>query len=559
MSQKKTSPNTGQVSRRGLLLAAAAMGPVVGASATGLAVTALPDAPPLTRAPDAIANESARYVMKDALVFNVKDHGVVGDGMTDDTRAINALFARIGEGGPRRILFPPGRYMHTGVSLSHKSGFDILGPGELVAMTPTVTEYVRLDNCSNFRLLGLQSSHENPVARRTTPARAFSITNCSDFEVSGCHAHHGEGVGIMLHHSSRAALHGNRVHDTKADGIGLYGDTHHVTVTGNSTYETGDDGIAQVGITSEGVQPHDNAISGNTVGRSYARGIALVGAYNTTVAGNTVDTTRAAGIYVASESSRSTYGCANAVITGNVVKDANTYDAVIDQAAIFVFGDLEFVEDVTVADNRVLGARSEGIRVGGRAGNTRRINLMGNSVTTVGASGLALWSVEDVSVIGNAFTDMGSGGISATDGLRGAVVVTNNAVRNPNTSESSFAAIGIAADAKASIVVSANTITSSDSSTFGIDVPNHATIYGNNLNGAMVRGGANGTMELYGNLLVSAASTAADAAGGNGVLAVRNTSKAPVTNPRHGGILYVEDGALKYKGSTGTVTTLGPP
>ena len=33
---------------------------------------------------------------------------------------------------------------------------------------------------------------------------------------------------------------------------------------------------------------------------------------------------------------------------------------------------------------------------------------------------------------------------------------------------------------------------------------------------------------------------------------------APTANPTGGGILYVEGGALKYRGSSGTVTTIGP-
>jgi hypothetical protein len=39
---------------------------------------------------------------------------------------------------------------------------------------------------------------------------------------------------------------------------------------------------------------------------------------------------------------------------------------------------------------------------------------------------------------------------------------------------------------------------------------------------------------------------------------IRNCTTAPTTNPTGGGILYTEAGALKYRGSSGTVTTLGP-
>jgi hypothetical protein len=43
---------------------------------------------------------------------------------------------------------------------------------------------------------------------------------------------------------------------------------------------------------------------------------------------------------------------------------------------------------------------------------------------------------------------------------------------------------------------------------------------------------------------------------GGGVIGIGNCSTAPSTNPSGGGVLYVESGALKYRGSSGTVTTI---
>jgi hypothetical protein len=50
----------------------------------------------------------------------------------------------------------------------------------------------------------------------------------------------------------------------------------------------------------------------------------------------------------------------------------------------------------------------------------------------------------------------------------------------------------------------------------------------------------------------------ATAGGGSGVIAMANRVTAPASNPTGGGILYVESGALKYRGSSGTVTTIAP-
>lgn len=43
---------------------------------------------------------------------------------------------------------------------------------------------------------------------------------------------------------------------------------------------------------------------------------------------------------------------------------------------------------------------------------------------------------------------------------------------------------------------------------------------------------------------------------GHGVVYITNATTAPTTNPSGGGLLYVNSGALKYRGSSGTITTL---
>jgi hypothetical protein len=52
--------------------------------------------------------------------------------------------------------------------------------------------------------------------------------------------------------------------------------------------------------------------------------------------------------------------------------------------------------------------------------------------------------------------------------------------------------------------------------------------------------------------------TASQFGAGEGVIAIANASVTPSVNPAGAGILYVEDGALKYRGPNGTVTTLAP-
>lgn len=58
---------------------------------------------------------------------------------------------------------------------------------------------------------------------------------------------------------------------------------------------------------------------------------------------------------------------------------------------------------------------------------------------------------------------------------------------------------------------------------------------------------------------IQGGSTSADLGGSSGfVISMKNVTTAPTTNPTGGGILYVDAGALKYRGSSGTVTTIAP-
>lgn len=61
-----------------------------------------------------------------------------------------------------------------------------------------------------------------------------------------------------------------------------------------------------------------------------------------------------------------------------------------------------------------------------------------------------------------------------------------------------------------------------------------------------------------GNISLWKSVASADYGGGARVMFVRDRTTAPTSNPSGGGILYSESGALKWRGSSGTVTTIAP-
>jgi hypothetical protein len=74
----------------------------------------------------------------------------------------------------------------------------------------------------------------------------------------------------------------------------------------------------------------------------------------------------------------------------------------------------------------------------------------------------------------------------------------------------------------------------------------------------IVRGGDGLTAMIVGNgrNVQFGSSGGSGAGGGSAVIGIANATTVPTSNPTGGGILYVEAGALKYRGSSGTITTI---
>jgi len=76
-------------------------------------------------------------------------------------------------------------------------------------------------------------------------------------------------------------------------------------------------------------------------------------------------------------------------------------------------------------------------------------------------------------------------------------------------------------------------------------------------NGNIIGGGGLTCMTLGANRNIQMGSATGSYGGGQVVIGIANATTVPTSNPSGGGILYVESGALKYRGSSGTITTLG--
>ncbi len=143
--------------------------------------------------------------------FNVKDYGATGNGVTDDTAAINLCFAAAILAAPATILIPPGTYkITTKTSLAAPTNITILGYGATFVLTAAATAGVEVTSTlTSLRIAGLHitGSGVAPVATNGgqlgigTPIQTG--TRGTDLIVEDCQV---EGVARSIYFDSSSAL-----------------------------------------------------------------------------------------------------------------------------------------------------------------------------------------------------------------------------------------------------------------------------------------------------------------------------------------------------------------
>lgn len=240
-----------------------------------------------------LANNTANAaVPKDVQVFNVKDHGAVGNGVADDTTSIQNTISLATGGGI--IYFPPGSYLlngSAGLSLS-VAGTLLVGAGAentkiLIGASFSDTAAVKItaNNCQvrDLSLSGASgTTTSNPVANgiEVTGVRRFKALRNSFFNVNGWAI---EGVSTNSSGTSNffGSLISQNYFNACAGGIHTLGNTTqgfavNLQISDNQMYVTGvtSGGSANLdGIRIE--DSWDTLLSNNIVWVSNGTGSAL--------------------------------------------------------------------------------------------------------------------------------------------------------------------------------------------------------------------------------------------------------------------------------------------
>jgi len=294
--------------------------------------------------------------------------GAVGDGVADDTAAVQRALDAARPGVA--VVVPAGRvFVHTDVLHVRVPGTVVTGGGVLLGTREerssvwVETDGVTLDGLTvrtqgttrrweAWEQMGLRlAGHSGAVVR--------------DVTVEGSAA-----AGLYVGAADHFLLDHVTVRGTRADGIHLTGGSHDGLVLAPTVVGSGDDGVAVVSYRSDGAPCHDIVVrSPQVLGTTWGRGLSVVG--GTDVAFTDVDVQRsdAAAVYLGSEGQPwNTWAPVRVSVTGGRLQDSNT-DQRIDHGAVLVLGggdgapapDTVTIRGLSISGTRSTASRSAGV------------------------------------------------------------------------------------------------------------------------------------------------------------------------------------------------------
>jgi hypothetical protein len=358
-------------------------------------------------------HESTRFVVSDAAavlarhglsaprmtppILSVDDFGARGDGVSDDSEAIDAALKALASGGT--LVFTPERsyvkrrllvLSHPGVklwgygatlySIVSDEELDTLGGAQVaVHLDAPRTAVYGLTLVSNMR--GRAVGHPHVAGIWLSSEDQEVIDNRLEY------------TNIFVRKAQRFVVARNVVYRSTADGIHVTTGSGSGKVVGNVVRETGDDMIAVVsyGLGEPNVGPvlvADNDVSG----QYWGRGISVVGGHDVVIRNNRISRTPfGAAILVHSETSYKTSNVRNVRVESNQIRDVQTQKPAYNPArrwkktghgAIDVYGQgNQEVSQVYIANNSIEDADKDAILV---RGNSCGIDILENRASGVG-------------------------------------------------------------------------------------------------------------------------------------------------------------------------------
>jgi hypothetical protein len=339
---------------RGLALVGVCALVLLGAAVAALAVTGRDDGP---------ASAGERTTLPAA------EFGAVGDGVANDTQALQRAFDALRPGQVLRL--ERGRtYLHDEVLTLRRPDTGLTGGGVLlaaeeersalvVAADGVVVEDVVLRVSETTRRWSGVDQHR----LRIGPSTGVVVDSV---RIEGSAA-----AGVFVHGARSFWLDDVVVGGTRADGVHITGGSRDGVVRRPLVEDSGDDGVAVVSYDRDDDVVRDILVEAPVVRRTTGgRGVSVVGGEDIELRDVLVERSSAAGVYVAAEGDPFDTRSTKRVVVRDVrVLGANA-DEDVDHGAVLVYNGRS---DATVEDVRIEDVVVEGTR----ADVTRQVGVLG--------------------------------------------------------------------------------------------------------------------------------------------------------------------------------------
>lgn len=185
-------------------------------------------------------------VQQDKLVYHADAHGILGDGSTDDTTAINALITTVNGVGGGKILFTAGKtYLFgktvtvggSGASIVLKSNVWLEGPGATLKFrdgiaTDVTTSYFPIwaSSVNNVRISDINIVGNSANNTTALVCDMITLSGCDNAQLRGVNITDGVDSGVMFADCTNSILDDVRVSTVRDLGIYI-SDTSNGTIT----------------------------------------------------------------------------------------------------------------------------------------------------------------------------------------------------------------------------------------------------------------------------------------------------------------------------------------
>jgi parallel beta-helix repeat protein len=359
------------------------------------------------------------------MIFNVKDFGAVGDGVTDDTAAIQSAIDAAQAAGGGTVFVPTGTFI-VSAGEEPSDGCLMLKSNVYMEGAGAGLTTVKVADGSNTKITGVirsaygEETHDFGLSNLTIDGNRDHTTGkidgwfngfipgkdghdsnvtLSGVEIKDCSGYgfdpheqtvnlliencvsHGNGLdGFVADYMIDSKYVNNVAYDNDRHGFNIVTSTHDFTMTGNVAYGNGSTGIV-VQRGSENIpSPYAVVIEGGAVYGNGAEGVLVKLSSDVTVSGVNVHDNGGSGVRL--------YGSTDVTVTGNTLTN-NGLKAAVPEVVIQSYDDTTGVSgkffpgsDNHIVDNTITGGANSTYGVAERDENgTDRNTILDNDIS----------------------------------------------------------------------------------------------------------------------------------------------------------------------------------